>query len=107
MLDWNPPRPDEKRLRLEDYTLDFIPDCVRRVQEVSGEQDVNLVGYCMGGLLSTVYSALHPGGPVKNLAAFTTPIDFSEMKLFSALDRQAPLRRRPARRHHGQRAAAT
>jgi polyhydroxyalkanoate synthase len=83
MLDWNPPRPDEKRLRLEDYTLDFIPDCVSRVQEVSGEEDVNLVGYCMGGLLSTVYSALHAGGPIKNLAVFTTPIDFSEMKLFS------------------------
>ena len=29
MLDWNPPRPDEKRLRLEDYTLDFIPECVQ------------------------------------------------------------------------------
>ena len=83
MLDWNPPRPDETRLRLEDYTLDFIPHCVGRVQEISGEDDVNIVGYCMGGMLSTIYSALHPAGPLKNLAVFTTPIDFSEMKLFS------------------------
>ena len=83
VIDWNPPRPDEKRLRIEDYTLDFIPDCVARVQQVSGEQDVTLLGYCMGGLLSTVYSALHPDGPVKNLALLTTPIDFREMKLFA------------------------
>ncbi|HWK85688.1 MAG TPA: alpha/beta fold hydrolase [Caldimonas sp.] len=83
MIDWNPPRRDEKHLRLEDYTLDFIPSCVSRVQEISGEEDVNLVGYCMGGLLSTVYAALHPGGPVRNLAVFTTPIDYREMKLFS------------------------
>ena len=83
MVDWNPPRPEEKKLRLEDYVLDFIPDAVRRVQQASGEHDVNLVGYCMGGVLSTLYAALHAGGPVKNLAIFTTPIDFTGMKLFS------------------------
>ena len=47
--------------------LDFIPDCIRRVQEDSGEDDVTLVGYCIGGMLSTIYVALHPDGPVKNL----------------------------------------
>ena len=83
VIDWNPPRPEEKRLRLEDYTLDFIPDCIRRVQQTSGEEDITLVGYCMGGVLSTIYASLHPGGPVKNLALFTTPIDFSQMKLFN------------------------
>ena len=83
VIDWNPPRDDEKGLRLEDYTLDFIPDSIRRVQQATGEEDVTLVGYCMGGVLSTIYTALHPKGPVKNLVVFTTPIDFSEMKLFS------------------------
>lgn len=84
VIDWNPPRPDEKHLRLEDYTLDFIPDAIARVQRATGEDDVSLVGYCMGGVLSTIHTALHPKGPVKNLAVFTTPIDFSEMKLFSS-----------------------
>ena len=34
LLDWTAPKPEEKRLRMkEDYdVLDFIPDCVRRVQ---------------------------------------------------------------------------
>lgn len=84
VMDWNAPRADEKRLRIEDYVLDFIPDSVRRVQEDSGEEDVTIAGYCMGGVLSTLYAALHPGGPMKNLALFTTPIDFSRMKLFHA-----------------------
>ena len=84
VMDWNAPRPDEKRLRIEDYVLDFIPDSVRRVQEDSGEEDVTIAGYCMGGVLSTLYAALHPDGPMKNLALFTTPIDFSRMKLFHA-----------------------
>jgi polyhydroxyalkanoate synthase len=82
MVDWNPLRSDEKRLRIEDYVLDFIPDSVRRLQQHSGEDDVNLVGYCMGGLLSSMYMALHGDSPVRSLAAFTTPIDFSGMGLF-------------------------
>jgi polyhydroxyalkanoate synthase len=82
VLDWTAPRPDEKGLRFEDYTLGFIPDCVRRVQEDSGEKDVTIIGYCFGGVLSVIYAALHADGPMKNLVCFTTPVDFREMKLF-------------------------
>jgi polyhydroxyalkanoate synthase len=83
MLDWSAPRPEEKSLRMEDYVLDFIPDCVRRVQADSGEQDVSVIGYCFGGVLSLLYGSIHKDGPMKNLICFTTPIDFREMKLFS------------------------
>ncbi|MEJ8845026.1 PHA/PHB synthase family protein [Variovorax rhizosphaerae] len=82
VMDWNPPRPDEAGLRFEDYTQRFIPDCVRRVQEDSGVQDVNMIGYCMGGVLATMYAATHTDGPVKNLVCFTTPVDFSKMTDF-------------------------
>ena len=83
MLDWTAPRPEEKSLRMEDYVLDFIPDCVRRVQEDSGEQDVSVIGYCFGGVLSLLYGSIFKDGPMKNLICFTTPIDFHGMKLFS------------------------
>src|SRR6201999_2200216 len=52
MMDWSAPKPEEKSLSMENYVLDFIPDCVRRVQEDSGEQDVSVIGYCFGGVLS-------------------------------------------------------
>lgn len=84
VMDWNPPRPEEKRLRLEDYTLDFLPDCVRQVQRRSGERDVTVLGYCMGGVLTAIYASLHPDGPARNLVFCTTPIDFSKMTLFHA-----------------------
>ena len=84
VIDWNPPRAEEAGLRIEDYTQRFIPDCVRIVQERSGEQDVNIVGYCFGGVLSLIYAALHPEGPMRNLVCFTTPVDFTKMKLFQA-----------------------
>ena len=105
MLDWTAPKPEEKCLRMEDYVLDFIPDCIRRVQQDSGETDVTVIGYCFGGVLSLLYGSIFPDGPMKNLICFTTPIDFREMKLFSEFLRPALFRRRPAGRQRRQRAA--
>lgn len=82
MIDWGVPRLEDRRLRLEDYVLDFIPDCARRVLEDSGEPDCSVIGYCMGGMLAVIYAALHPRGPLKNLACFTTPVNFEGMTLF-------------------------
>ena len=82
MMDWLPPKPEEKSLGMENYVLDFIPECIRRVQEDSGEQDVSVIGYCFGGVLSLLYGSIFNDGPMKNLVCFTTPIDFRELKLF-------------------------
>jgi polyhydroxyalkanoate synthase len=57
---------EEKALGWRDYVLDFIPDCVRRVQQDSGEQDVNVIGYCFGGVLSLLYGSIFNDGPMKN-----------------------------------------
>ena len=83
VIDWDPPRPEEKRLDLASYTQDFIPACVAKVQETSGEEEVTVLGYCMGGVLSVIYAATHADGPLKNLVCFTTPINWREMGLFS------------------------
>ena len=85
MMDWDAPTDAERNLKIEDYVLDFIPDCLKRVQQDSGEDDVTLVGYCAGGMLSAIHVALLPDGPVKNLVCFTTPVDFSKMELFRAM----------------------
>ena len=38
----------------------------------------------MGGVLSLLYAALHTPGPIRNLACFTTPFDWSKFGLFNA-----------------------
>ena len=106
MIDWGTPRPEDSRLRLEDYVLDFIPECVEVVHERSGEPDVSIVAYCMGGLLGALYAALHPdassGGRLRNLACFTTPRSTMTGWACSGPGRiPAPLRRRPDRRPAG------
>ncbi len=84
MLDWNAPRADERGLGFEDYILDFLPASVARVATETGEPDLTIIGYCMGGVLSALYASLHADGPLKNLVTFTTPTDFSQMGLFAA-----------------------
>ena len=61
----------------------FIADCIRRVQERTGEEEVTLAGYCMGGVLATIFAATHPEAPIRNLVCFTTPVDFRQMELFA------------------------
>src|SRR5262245_29164422 len=58
MIDWGVPRPEDKRLRLEDYVLDFMPDCVDRVRRDSGEPDRSMIGYCKGGLTAVRHAEL-------------------------------------------------
>ncbi len=82
MIDWDPPVMRERGLGLADYTQDFLPTCIEKVQEDAGVEDVNIMGYCQGGVLSLIYAATHPEGPLNNLVCLTTPVDSHKMGLF-------------------------
>ena len=83
LIDWGIPRAEDAHLTLEDYVLEFLPECVSQVQRQTNETDVNVVGYCLGGLLAVLHEALQPESPVCNLVCLTTPVDFTELTLFS------------------------
>ncbi len=85
LLDWIAPRPEESKLQLDDYVLDFIPDAIARILKETGESQVSLLGYCAGGLMATCYAALAADGPLKNLICLTTPIDFEHLSLYRNL----------------------
>ena len=84
MADWEAPRAEDRGLGMKDYVETFVGGSIAEVQRLTGESDVSLVGYCMGGVLSVLWAGLnHAAGP-KNLAVFTTPVDFRQMTLFQA-----------------------
>jgi polyhydroxyalkanoate synthase len=60
MVDWNEPSRLDQHLGLEDYVDRYIDNCVDVVRERSGQDSINLLGYCMGGTMSAIYSALDP-----------------------------------------------
>jgi polyhydroxyalkanoate synthase len=85
LVDWGVPDELEASNTLETYTDGYLPDLVRAVTDVSGSPDVNLFGYCFGGVLSLLYLAGHPDAPVRSLAVMATPVDFTEMGPMSSM----------------------
>jgi polyhydroxyalkanoate synthase len=81
MIDWGVPRPQDRNLTLEDYVLDRMPRCMEEIQRITKEDEVSILGYCMGGLFGLMYSGAFPEAPVRNLVCVATPVDFTGMGL--------------------------
>ncbi|MDP9408025.1 MAG: alpha/beta fold hydrolase [Actinomycetota bacterium] len=85
LLDWGIPDEREAQHTLETYVDDYLPRAVRKVAEVSGTDDVNVLGYCYGGILSLLLAARHPELPIRGLAVMAAPVDFDKMGLFNTV----------------------
>jgi polyhydroxyalkanoate synthase len=83
LIDWGTPEAADRHLVLEDYVQKMIPTVVRRIARDSPTGRVSIFGYCMGGLLTVMYAALHQRAPLDAVACLATPVDFSKMGLFS------------------------
>jgi polyhydroxyalkanoate synthase len=75
--DWRMPTIKDEDMSLASYAHDFLENAVDKVEEVTGSRNVTLFGYCWGGILSLIYSAIHPKD-VKNLILHATPVDFGK-----------------------------
>ncbi len=80
LLDWGEPGPEDKDLRFDNYVLDYLPRVVRKVKSVSGCSEFNMLGWCLGALISTLYAALRPNDGLKDLILLTAPLDFTDKK---------------------------
>ena len=75
--DWRMPSIKDECMPLASYAHDYLENAVDKVEEVTGSRNVTLFGYCWGGILSLIYSAIHPKD-VKNLILHATPADFGK-----------------------------
>ena len=73
-LDWGEPNDEDRYLEWEDV-LGRLGRALRRVKRFSGSDDVGLLGYCMGGTLCSIYTALYPDD-VTALVNLAGPVDF-------------------------------
>lgn len=79
MLDWGVPDERDAANRLEDYSDEYIPAAIERVREVSGTDEINLLGYCFGGVLTLLHAAHSPDSPLRSLTVMATPVDFGKL----------------------------
>lgn len=91
MIEWGRPRKAHQHLTLEDHVLDRLPACVQQVLQHSGERELSIIGYCIGGLLSALWAALSapPKGDkasatLKNLVCMATPVNSDGLESLKA-----------------------
>jgi polyhydroxyalkanoate synthase len=77
LLDWGVPGIEDKNLKFDDYTLEYMPRAIRKMKTVSGSEEFSMTGWCIGAILTTIYAALRPES-LRNLILLTAPLDFSQ-----------------------------
>lgn len=75
MIDWGVPSDADRVLTLEDYVCGFLHDAVQLILGERRRDKLHLLGYCMGGTMSTLLTSLYPER-IKTLTLLAAPIDF-------------------------------
>ncbi|MFZ0543870.1 MAG: alpha/beta fold hydrolase [Candidatus Promineifilaceae bacterium] len=88
LLDWGRPTPADACLTLDDHLSHYLHEAVEAVQEDSGIAPISLLGYCMGGMFTAVYTSLYPER-VRSMVNLAGPISYHDDGIFSLLTRSA------------------
>ncbi|MBF0411488.1 MAG: class III poly(R)-hydroxyalkanoic acid synthase subunit PhaC [Desulfamplus sp.] len=79
MIDWGYPTRKDRFLDFDDHINGYMDNIVDFIRERNNVPKVNLMGICMGGAFSVIYSALHPE-KIRNLITTVTPTSFDTNK---------------------------
>jgi len=95
MVSWRNPDASMAQLTWDDYLEDGVIAAIRVAQEISDQDQINLLGFCVGGTLAaTALAALAAKriDPVASLTLLTTLLDFSEPGVLGVFIDEAQVR---------------
>jgi polyhydroxyalkanoate synthase len=75
LIDWGTPTEGDKYLTLDDYVNWYIDDIVEYIRNEHDLESISILGYCMGGTISVMYTTIHPE-KVRNFILMAAPLDF-------------------------------
>jgi polyhydroxyalkanoate synthase len=87
LLDWEVADPADAENTLETYVDGYIPDAIGALLDEAEADELTLIGYCFGGVLTLLLAAAHPELPIRNLMVMATPCDYGEMGFMSNMFR--------------------
>ncbi|MCW3012162.1 MAG: alpha/beta hydrolase fold protein [Solirubrobacterales bacterium] len=85
LLDYGAIAYSDKDLGLEHWVDDILPTAIRKVSEDAGGRPVQLVGWCLGGIMSLLAVAGDRHLPVNSVALVASPFDFATVRLFAPI----------------------
>ncbi|NMO00048.1 alpha/beta fold hydrolase [Gordonia sp. TBRC 11910] len=85
LLDWGTPDERDSHLGLEYHVDHALPEAVDAVRRTSGDDQVNLVGYCFGGDLALMYAARERRAVLRSLTVVACPVDLTELGVLTTV----------------------
>ena len=76
LLDWGYPGWEDSSKSLTDY-VNYVRDTIQDIMDKTGTNKVSILGYCWGGIIALIYSALNNQN-VRTLTLMAAPVDFSK-----------------------------
>src|SRR3954451_5731131 len=80
----------DRALGLEHWVDDVIPNAIEAVVRDSGRSDLQLVGWCLGGIMALLATAARDL-PVRSVAMVASPFDFTRVRMMAPIRRLASL----------------
>ncbi|KQV60313.1 hypothetical protein ASC95_02265 [Pelomonas sp. Root1217] len=99
VVSWRNPDESVKALTWDDYIEQGAIEATRVVQEISGQDKINALGFCVGGtILATALGVLAARGeqPAASLTLLTTLLDFADNGILDIFVDEASVRLREA-----------
>lgn len=85
LVEYGPIAFSDRELGLEHWVEDVIPTALRQVSADCGGADVQLVGWCLGGIMSMLSVAAGAELPVRSVACVASPFDFRHVRLVAPI----------------------
>jgi poly[(R)-3-hydroxyalkanoate] polymerase subunit PhaC len=90
LVDYGPISFSDRQLGLEHWVDDVIPSAVEAVSDDACELPVQVVGWCLGGIMSLLAVAGNDL-PVRSVSLFASPFDFAKVRTMAPIRRLAEL----------------
>lgn len=78
LLDWGEFEWEDRDLGYADFVYDYIAPSAKRVARFAQSSEISIIGYCMGGTMSTLYAALFDKPKLRNLVYLAAPVEFNK-----------------------------
>jgi polyhydroxyalkanoate synthase subunit PhaC len=90
LVDYGPISFEDRQLGIEHWVDDVIPTAVRAVSCDSDELPVQVVGWCLGGIMASLAAAGNDL-PVRSVSMVASPFDFEQVRTMAPIRRLAEL----------------